>query len=588
MSVRGTGFELGLATGTEPWKEQFLADYSDLDTVDFVPDGTSGISSHSGSFHCQVGAGAATSNFFSLAVPDGTTNELYLSFFMDLTGSGKGFQVGFTLSDTTQVFLQKDQGVGNTTFDAYVGASNVASGSEDVPNGDWGLVEIYVKIDGSAGIIQSAIDSVSDISFSGNTQPGASTTITEVFFEFSLSIANPPDGFVIDDITMDTDAPPGDVRYSRVYPNANTATIEWTPNVGLDNYEVVDEVNDTTYVFSSTEGDQDFYDLIDWTNGFQIYMVQHYVRAQYVTAAADLDILLVSGATTNTDNRTLTASLDFYWSGYRTDPNTGGQWLTAALDALIIGQEAGAIGGGGSIQVALNQLEVGYSQETEDSKGGILILAMDVDLQSGHRMYATSWRNSTLYLNNYSTVTLAQNAQTSFGPATSTEITNRTYYLACFCPPYWATASFGNYVFVFGRWNLGSVKHLALSTDGGLNFGANLGDATWGTGWVGAFFAEDDGVTYYAFVNGGSRALWRSTNAGASWSNLSSLPFDVEHGAVSKHPDGRILISNRSGSSQTAAYAVGPDYTTWVDATGSPSFPASTPGNGSNAIIWIT
>jgi hypothetical protein len=130
------------------------------------------------------------------------------------------------------------------------------------------------------------------------------------------------------------------------------------------------------------------------------------------------------------------------------------------------------------------------------------------------------------------------------------------------------------------------VVHLKKSTDGGSNF-TDIGDsATWGTGTVSAFIA-DDASTLFAFVDGGSRALYRSVDAGANWTNLSTLPFDVEAGGVSKHPDGRILISNRDAGAQTAAYAEAPDYSSWIDATGNPSFPATTPGNGSNAIIWI-
>jgi hypothetical protein len=213
-------------------------------------------------------------------------------------------------------------------------------------------------------------------------------------------------------------------------------------------------------------------------------------------------------------------------------------------------------------------------------------LAMDVDDEDGSRFYQTAWASGDLVLEQYTTSGLTLVTFSSFGTVSLANINNRSEFIFPYVAPLFGTANFGDRVFACGRWTSGGTSHLALSTDGGATFGANLGDGTWGAGWVGAFFADDIN-TYYAFVNGGSRALWRSLDGGSSWSNLSSLPFDVDHGGVSKHPDGRILISNRDAGAATAAYAEAPDYASWIDATGSPSFPAAS-GAGSRSIIWIT
>lgn len=573
MSARGTGLEFGVS------RPDFWSGYSDASALVVL-----NTNPHSGFSHLRISTGAGT-NWGALAAPDGTTNELYISFWMDLQGTGKGFRAGVILSDATKVYLQKDPGVGNTAFDAYVDGVMVASGSEAVPNGAYGLVELRILIDGSAGVIQSKIGGVVDIAFSGDTLPGAATTITDVYWE---PYNAPADILDIDDITFDTDDWPGDIRYSRIPPNGDTATIEWTAGAGAgDNYQRVDSDNEATYNYSDAVDEQDIYDITNWTNGKQIYVVCHYIRAKYVTAACTINALLISGATTEQVEHVLTSSFAYYRTDYRLDPNTGAQWITADFNALTVGQESVSIGASAQAQVAMNQFEVGYTQLSEDSKSGVLNLAMDIDLEYGTRLFFTTWENSTLYLRTHLISSLAQFAKTSFGGATSDDVANRTYFLACYAPAFWGVTGFGDYVYIFGRWNLGGVQHLVLSTDVGASFGSNLGDASWGAGWVGAFFA-DDANTYYAFVNGASRALWRSTDGGASWTSLSSLPFDVEAGAVSKHPDGRILISNRDAGGQTAAYAIGPNYSSWVDATGSPSFPASTPGSGSNAIIWIT
>lgn len=229
------------------------------------------------------------------------------------------------------------------------------------------------------------------------------------------------------------------------------------------------------------------------------------------------------------------------------------------------------------------------------SAAGERPLETDVDLEDGSRIWVTKWTESefpgdtALYLQKYDTSLVVQDAIQIMLTVTMAEVDARTYYISPYCPPFFETSGFGSIVYVYGRWDDGTVKHLSKSTDEGSSF-TDIGDSgTWGTGWVGAFFADDTN-TLYAFVNGGSRALYRSLDGGSSWTNLSSLPFDVDPGGVSKHPDGRILISNRdAGGSQSAAYAIGPDYSSWVDATGSPAFP-SVPASsgGSNAIIWIT
>jgi hypothetical protein len=214
----------------------------------------------------------------------------------------------------------------------------------------------------------------------------------------------------------------------------------------------------------------------------------------------------------------------------------------------------------------------------------INILTEDIDLENGNTLYLTIWDGTSLVLENrqsgsFSTV----NKFKTFGAATAAQIAARTFWIGCYCPPFFGTANLDDIVYAYGRWNDGTLRHISKSTDGGSSF-TDIGDsATWTTGWVGAFFA-DDANTLYAFVNGASRALYRSLNGGSSWTNLSSLPFDVDYEAVSKHPDGRILIANRAAGAQMVAYADSA-YSSWTNATGSPSFP--TGGGGARSIIWV-
>lgn len=216
-------------------------------------------------------------------------------------------------------------------------------------------------------------------------------------------------------------------------------------------------------------------------------------------------------------------------------------------------------------------------------------LGLDVDLESGGKIYTTYWDGDLggdLMLREYNSAIVLQNTYTiANNTATIADISARTFFISPYTPPFFGTASLDDIIYIYGRWDDGAVKHLAKSTDGGASF-TDIGDsATWGADWVGGFFA-DNADTLYAFLNGASPALYRSLDAGSSWTSLSALPFDVDPHSVSKHPDGRILIANRIAGSQMVAYAESPGYSSWVNATGSPSF--STGGLGARSIVWVT
>lgn len=212
-------------------------------------------------------------------------------------------------------------------------------------------------------------------------------------------------------------------------------------------------------------------------------------------------------------------------------------------------------------------------------------LGLDVDLENGSKIWQTAWETDSFLLVEYSS-SLAFQSVHIFAPdnVTEAQVDARTFYLVPYCPPFFGTADLKDIVYVFGRWDDGTVRHISKSVDAGATF-TDIGDsATWGADWVGGFFA-DDASTLYAFVNGASPQLYRSLNGGTLWTSLSVMPFEVDPDGVSKHPDGRILIANRINGAQMAAYADSA-YAAWTNATGSPSFP--TGGAGARSIIWIT
>jgi hypothetical protein len=262
--------------------------------------------------------------------------------------------------------------------------------------------------------------------------------------------------------------------------------------------------------------------------------------------------------------------------------------VTKTLDHIeLVGVEVGNGAAATSYDLFCDVTEVRLTTATAFNPLGQRPIGVDIELEFGTTLYTTYWDGDLggdFMLKVFdSDLTLLNTYTIANSTVTYLDLINRTYFLMPYCPPFFGTASLEDIVYIYGRWNDGAVKHLAKSTNGGSSF-SDIGDsATWGVGWVGGFLA-DDANTLYAFVNGASRALYRSLNGGTSWSSLSSLPFDVDPGAVSKHPDGRILIANRAAESQMVAYADSA-YSSWTNATGSPSFP--TTGGGARSIVWV-
>jgi len=221
-------------------------------------------------------------------------------------------------------------------------------------------------------------------------------------------------------------------------------------------------------------------------------------------------------------------------------------------------------------------------------------IAIDVDTEDGSRLYVTVWDSTNLALRVFNS-SLALQRTYSLGAASEAEVTLRTYFVVPRTPHYPEVADFGDYCYVFGRWSeigTGTVWHLARSIDAGVSL-TNIGDGTWTTERVGGLLVGDSGNEIYAFLNAGSPALWRIQDAGGAWSNINSLPFDLEFEAVSRHggDSADLLIGNKNASSVQGAW-LNLDYDqAWYDATGPAGQRLPTladGGGGITSIIWIT
>jgi len=563
----GTGFEAG-SKGIVPSSDAFSIADIDVSTLN----------THTGTFKLVINDFALSDNWIRFGDFSAGETELYASVWTNPSGTIKGFSIQFELTDGTLVGVRKESGVPNQDLHAYINGVNVATGSATLVNNDYRLLELYVKIAASGGKIVVRYDNLVDIDFTGSTKVTSATDIK--YIRLGLEIVG-NDFWRADDLTVRTDDFPGDIRYISKVPNGDSA-VTWTRSAGGTNFSLVNEIppSDADHVETSTNTNQDLYNLADYSLSNTINHIVQWIRGFSTPAGGEFKMQVKSGTTTSEETTSgLAAAVEYVSRILETDPDTLLAWNTVSFNAALVGQEA--VVTTETVRVTQHIIEIGFDQ---NSSSLLRPLGLDVDLETGSRAWVTVWDSGTLFLKRYP-ANLESPTSFSFGAATEAQVDARTFYLSPYTPAFFGTASLDDIIYVYGRWNDGAVTHIEKSTDGGVTF-VDIGDsATWGADWVGGFLA-DDASTLFAIINGASPALYRSTNGGTSWSNLSVTPFDVDPQSVSKHADGRILIANRSAGAQMVAYADPPDYPSWTNATGSPAFP--TAGGGARSIIWVT
>ncbi len=133
----------------------------------------------------------------------------------------------------------------------------------------------------------------------------------------------------------------GNVRVDTVFPNGDSATVQWTPSTAGTHYTLVDEnpVNDDTdYVEDSTSGHVDLYDFANISVLNSIKGAMICVDCKDTSASSTIQTRCVSGATTS-DSSALTVPTSYttLTQMVETDPNTGSAWGNTAFNSAQFG-----------------------------------------------------------------------------------------------------------------------------------------------------------------------------------------------------------------------------------------------------------
>jgi len=198
----------------------------------------------------------------------------FCSFTKTITAVSEFYlRIGIYLNSTeTTVFQWKKGGtvlgtINISTAGITISCNGLTATGAYIPVvNTWFILEVHVKIDDAAGTVALKYEGTTDASVSGDTKPGADTTVDTLYFSRGgASYVT----LYLDDMALNDTAGAvdnswcGDGKIIIVVPNADTATLQLTPSTAGTHWNLVDEVpaNTTDYVEGSTVDEEDLYDL---------------------------------------------------------------------------------------------------------------------------------------------------------------------------------------------------------------------------------------------------------------------------------------------------------------------------------------
>jgi hypothetical protein len=182
---------------------------------------------------------------FYFTVPlDAALSEFYLQFGYYVAGGSQtgnaeilGWRKGSTYLGGLKLNTLNKLEIWTGNF-----VTKVAESSTPIPSSQWVVVEVYVKIADSGGVITLRQDMTEVATFSGDTKPGTETDVDFLIFGHASTSYTYFDDIVVHSTsgTANNSWPAG-VKAKLCLPDGDGSLLQWTPTPSGTHYSTVDE-----------------------------------------------------------------------------------------------------------------------------------------------------------------------------------------------------------------------------------------------------------------------------------------------------------------------------------------------------------
>ena len=231
---------------------------------------------------------------------------------------------------------------GSNNLEVYRNTTLISTGSKSISVSTTYLIEARFKISDTVGVAQIKVNGILDIDFSGDTKPGADTTINKIKIGYWPIASGYGSKAYFDNVVVDDAAWIGETKIQAIAPTAAGNATNWTPSVG-SNYDCVDDIppSDTEYVSTNTINLIDTYiaeNLAGVIGTIKCVQIQTRIESDGEPTPSNVNLVARSGDTDyfSGDIAVPVAfkELSYLWE---TDPDTAAAWLEAGVNALQIG-----------------------------------------------------------------------------------------------------------------------------------------------------------------------------------------------------------------------------------------------------------
>lgn len=270
-------------------------------------------------------------------------DEMYFAFLYRYTNAASEGIMHVTNGAT--VLVSVSRAYTGKLLTAKRGSTAVDTGSLLTINQTY-LIETYIKIHDTTGVIQVKVDGILDIDFSGDTKVGADTQFDKVYLGhnalgscYSYAYF---DNFILDDASWI-----GDTNIQAVVPTGAGATTGWTPSAGA-NWQCVDEkpFNDADYVSINTNDVVDTYaagNMTGTVSEVKCVQVQSRAKTDGSPTPTNLKLAVRSGGTDYlSGDKTVPVTAKSFWHLWENNPADSAAWEEADVNAMEIGVKSAA------------------------------------------------------------------------------------------------------------------------------------------------------------------------------------------------------------------------------------------------------